>query len=223
LINGSDAGKKKFAGNTMMMVFEEEEEYTERRPNLNPEFYALLENTYGQRPTPEQILYYVYAVLYAPAYRQTYAEFLKSDFPRIPFTKDVELFQEMAALGQQITELHLMESDQLHQPIAKFQGKGSNVIAKAKKVGRNYKPDEQRVYINKDGQYFEGIPKEVWEYQIGGYQVLDKWLYDRRERHLTNEEIQHYCRVVTALKHTIDLQQQIDEIYPGVEEETVTW
>jgi predicted helicase len=198
-------------------------EYTDRRPNLNPEFYALLENTYGQRPTPEQILYYVYAVLYAPAYRQTYAEFLKSDFPRIPFTKDYELFQEMAALGHQITELHLMESDQLNKPIAKFQGKGSNVIAKAKKVGRNYQPEEQRVYINKDGQYFEGIPQEVWEYQIGGYQVLDKWLYDRRERHLTNEEIQHYCRVVTALKHTIDLQQQIDEIHPGVEEETITW
>jgi len=208
---------------TIMMVFEEGEEYTERQPNINKEFYNLLEHTYGTRPTPEQILYYIYAVLYAPAYRQTYAEFLKSDFPRIPFTTNYDLFCEMSALGEQITGLHLMKSDKLNNPIAKFQGQGNNVIAKAKKVGRNYQPEEQRVYINKERQYFEGIPEEVWEYQVGGYQVMDKWLYDRRERKLSNEEIQHYCRVTTALYHTIELQKEIDEIYPGVEQEVIEW
>lgn len=243
-------GNNKKGGGTMMMVFEDDVEYTEQRANVNKEFYALLENTYreqardtrqtapsyakaledelsgqtGKRiPTPEQILYYTYAVLYAPTYRQTYAEFLKSDFPRVPFTKDYELFKELAGLGEELTSLHLMKSDKLNDPIVKFQGEGPNTIAKSKKVGRNYKPDEERVYINKDEQYFEGIPEEIWEYQVGGYQVLDKWLYDRRERKLSNDEIQHYCRVATALYHTIELQKKIDEVYPGVEENVVEW
>lgn len=250
--NGNGNGKNKRGGGTVMMVFEEGTEYTARRPNINKEFYALLEKTYrGQdvqkkaasksgdsstssphngdsaqsdnlwRPTPEQILYYTYAVLYAPAYRQKYAEFLKSDFPRVPFTKDYMLFNNLAELGKELTELHLMKSDKLNDPIAKFQGKGPFKIGKAKKVGRNYQPEEERVYINKDGQYFEGIPSEVWEYQIGGYQVLDKWLYDRRERKLSNEEIQHYCKVATALYHTIALQKQIDELYAGMEEDVI--
>lgn len=235
--NGNSKG-----GGTMIMVFEEDVEYTERRPNINKEFYALLEHIYSQQtrpttpsgqtsknsgqtdertPTPEQILCYTYAVLYAPAYRQTYAEFLKSDFPRVPFTKDYELFKDLAELGEELTELHLMKSEKLNDPIAKFQGSGSNVIAKSKKVGRDYRPEEERVYINEDGQYFEGIPEEVWEYQVGGYQVLDKWLYDRRERKLSNEEIQHYCKVATALAHTIELQKEIDELYAGVEEDVV--
>ncbi len=240
-----NAKKRKKGGGTMMMVFEEGEEYADRRPNINKEFYALLENVYRQKhsfddsessdesegrsqtgeriPTPEQILYYTYAVLYAPAYRQTYAEFLKSDFPRVPFTKDYELFCDLAEFGEELTNLHLMKSEKLNDPIAKFQGEGNNVIAKSKKVGRNYVADEERVYINKEKQYFEGIPEEVWEYQIGGYQVLDKWLYDRRERHLSNEEIQHYCRVATALYHTIELQKEIDELYAGVEEDVVEW
>lgn len=244
-------------GGTMMMLFEEGEEYSDRRPNINKEFYALLENTYrdqsrlptsarlsnerdgaqktgtrqptasgqpsGRIPTPEQILYYTYAVLYAPAYRQTYAEFLKSDFPRVPFTKDFELFSDLAELGEELTNLHLMKSEKLDDPIAKFQGEGDNAIGKSKKVGRNYVPGEERVYINEEMQYFEGIPEEAWEYQIGGYQVLDKWLYDRRERRLSNDEIQHYCRAATALHHTIELQKEIDELYAGVEEDVVEW
>ena len=219
--NDNNSGRS--SGSTMMMVFEQDAEYSTRQPNINKEFYALLENTYGTRPTPEQILHYVYAVLYAPAYRETYAEFLKSDFPRVPFTKDYNLFTQLAELGEELTALHLMKSDKLNDPVAKFEGEGNNVIAKSKKVGRDYRPDEERVYINEDDQYFEGISEEVWEYQVGGYQVLDKWLYDRRERRLSNEEIQHYCRVVTALSHTIDVQQRIDEVYPAVEKDVVVW
>jgi predicted helicase len=218
-----EENSNKKGGGTMMMVFEEGEDYEERRANINKKFYNLLETTYGNRPTPEQILFYTYAVLYAPAYRQTYAEFLKSDFPRVAFTKNYELFSELADLGEELTNLHLMKSEKLHNPIAKFQGEGNNVLGKSKKVGRNYKPEEERVYINDDMQYFEGIPEEVWEYQIGGYQVLDKWLYDRRERKLSNEEIQHYCQVVTALSLTIELQKEIDELYAGVEDEVIQW
>lgn len=207
--------------NTLMMIFENDAEYSDRQPNINKEIYNLITSKYGKQPTPEQILYYVYAVLYSPAYRQKYAEFLKSDFPRIPFTTDYELFIALGELGEELTQLHLMKSKKLNDPIAKFQGEGDNTVHKSKSVGRNYQSDEERVYINKDGQYFEGIPQEIWEYQVGGYHVLDKYLYDRRDRRLTNEEIQHYCRVATALYHTIELQKEIDEIYPGVEEDII--
>ncbi|MDR8394073.1 N-6 DNA methylase [Aliifodinibius sp. S!AR15-10] len=219
----TDTNGEQKDGNTMALVFEDDVKYTERRPNLNKEFYKLLEHNYGERPAPEQVLYYNYGVLYASAYRQTYAEFLKSDFPRIPFTTDYELFRDLASLGEQLGSLHLMKSDKLNTPIAKFEGEGSKVVAKEKRIGRNYQPEEARVYINKDGQYFEGISEEVWNYQVGGYQVLDKYLYDRRERKLTNDEIQHYCKVATAIYHTIELQKEIDEVYAGVEEDIIEW
>lgn len=219
--NKNNNANGKDGSGTMMMVFEGREEYKTRQPNVNKDFYNLLENIYGKRPTPEQILYYTYAVLYAPAYRQKYAEFLKSDFPRVPFTQNFGLFNELAELGKDLVNLHLMKADKLNKPFAKFQGKGNFVVAKSKKVGRNYQSSEERVYINKEGQYFEGISPEVWEYKIGGYQVLDKWLYERRERKIGNEAIQHYCKMVTALSYTIELQKQIDDLYAGVEEDTV--
>jgi len=220
---GADNHGNSGNANTMMMVFEQDADYTARKPNINQELYHLLEQSYGERPTPEEILYYTYALLYAPAYRQTYAEFLKSDFPRVPFTKDYELFSGVSKLGEELAGLHLMKSEKLNNPMVKFRGEGSGAVHKSKKIGRNYQPDEERVYINKDSQYFDGIPLEVWAYQIGGYQVLDKWLYDRRDRRLSNIEIQHYCRVATALYSTIQLQKEIDEIYPAVEKGVITW
>jgi predicted helicase len=223
LFNEKLNSNRKDSDGTISMVFETELDTNEGTPNINKELYKLFEHSYKNRPFPEQILNYIYAVLNAPTYRQTYAEFLKSDFPRIPFTTDYELFKEMASLGEKLGRLHLMKSDKLNTPIAKFEGEGSKVVAKKKKIGRNYKPEEERVYINKDGQYFDGIPEEVWNYQVGGYQVLDKYLYDRRERELTNDEIQHFCKVATALHHTIEIQQEIDEVYAGVEEDIIEW
>ena len=96
---------------------------------------------------------------------------------------------------------YLMKPDELNDPIAKFQGSGSNLVEK-----RKYKDGEERVYINKT-QYFERIEKEVWEYQIGGYQVLDKWLKDKKGRVLSLEDIKHYCRVVTVIRKTIETHQ----------------
>lgn len=77
-----------------------------------------------------------------------------------------------------------------------------------------------RIHINKT-RYFENIPKDVWEYQIGGYQVCKKWLKDRKGRELSLEDIKHYCKVLTALQQTIEIQKSIDEIYPEVEQETI--
>ena len=192
-------------------------EPSERRPNLNSDLVAALAKAYGQEPSPEEIFRYVYAVLYAPSYREKYAEFLRLDFPRIPFTSDPELFKNMAELGERLVALHLLRSPELDPPLARFRGEGDGKVIVSRKKGLRYDAAQERVYINPT-QYFEGIPPEVWAYPISGYQVCHKWLKDRKDRILTLDEIRTYCRITTALSKTIEIQKETDEIYPAVEE-----
>jgi hypothetical protein len=110
-------------------------------------------------------------------------------------------------------ELHLLRAKEIDPPIAKFQVNGDNKVEKIK-YGQG------RVYIN-NAQHFEGVTPEIWKYQIGGYQVCDKWLKDRKGRILSLDEIRHYCRVVTAIKNTIEIQKEIDNLYPEIEKETI--
>ncbi len=194
-----------------IMLFEPATPYTVKKPNIANPIIQKLSSTYGKQPTPEDIFYYIYAVLYSNIYRSKYAEFLKIDFPRIPFTKDYSLFIEIGKHGKRLVDFHLLKANELNKPIAKFQGSGDNRMKKQK-----YDSETKRVYIN-DNQYFEGIEKEVWKYQIGGYQVLDKWLKDRKDRVLSLDEIKHYCRVVTTIQKTIEIQKAIDDIYLEVE------
>lgn len=186
-----------------------------RKPNLNPKVLQTLSETYKTKLSPEEIFYYIYATLHSNTYRTKYAEFLKIDFPRVPFTSNYDLFIKMGKYGERLVDLHLLKATELSNPIAKFQGSGDYRMDKQK-----YNEDERRVYINKD-QYFEGIDKAVWEYQIGGYQVLDKWLKDRKGGTLSLDDIKHYCKVVTALKKTIEIQEDIDGLYPNIEKEVV--
>ncbi|MGC9530440.1 MAG: type ISP restriction/modification enzyme, partial [Candidatus Bipolaricaulaceae bacterium] len=195
-------------------------EPSERQPNLNPKLVAALAAAYGREPSPEEVFHYVYAVLYAPTYREKYAEFLRMDFPRIPFTADAELFRQLAALGERLVALHLLKSAELDPPMARFQGEGDGKVIVSGKQGLRYEAGERRVYINPN-QYFEGVPPEVWAYQIGGYQVCHKWLKDRKDRRLSLDEIRTYCRITTALAKTIEIQTAIDELYPAVEAKTV--
>ena len=189
-----------------------------KEPNINSKLFTVLDMSYKKKPNAEEIFHYIYAVLYSNIYRGKYSD-LKIDFPRIPFTKDYKLFIRMAGFGKRLADLHLLNSSQLDPPIARFQGKGNYNV---KKVGYQ----KERVYINND-QYFEGIKREVWEYQIGGYQVCDRWLKDRKEkkgrvgRPLSLDGIKQYCRIVTSLQKTIEIQKLIDEIYPEVEKETI--
>ncbi len=181
-----------------------------KEPNISAAIFEKLESVYRQKPTPEDILYYIYGVFYSNIYRETYAEFLKIDFPRVPFTADYRLFKKIGALGKQLADLHLLKTQALDPPIAKYQGSGTN--NRIEKI--TYKEDKERVYINKD-KYFEGVAPEVWNYHIGGYQVLHKYLKDRKGRKM--EEAPRYCRIITALNKTIEIQKQIDEIYPEIE------
>lgn len=192
-------------------LFSQLETDTERQPNLDPQLVAALTDAYGAAPSPEDIFYYIYAVLYAPAYRTKYTEFLRIDFPRVPFTADHDLFKKLAALGERLTALHLLKSKDLDKPIARFQGAGDNIIVKPV-----YDEATGSVHIN-DTQYFAPISADLWNYHVGGYQVLHKWLKDRKGRILSTDDIIHYCRVATALAKTIELQIEIDRLYPQVE------
>jgi len=189
---------------------------SEKVTNLNLTLLTTVRKAHGDRPTPEVSFYYIYATIYSNVYREKYAEFLRIDFPRIPFTSDHELFEKLAALGKRLVDLHLLRSDELDPPIAKFEGDGDGIVQTGKN-GLRYEPEKQRIFMNKT-QYFEGVPPQVWECQIGGYQVCHKWLKDRKGRRLSLDEIKTYCQIVTALAKTIEIQAAIDEFYPMVEE-----
>lgn len=198
-------------------LFSHRKESKEKKPNISFELFNALSKTYHKESSPEEVFHYIYAVLYSNIYRTKYAEFLKIDFPRIPFTKDYKLFCKMAEYGQRLVELHLLKSTELDLPTAKFQGKGGNKVQKLK-----YDEEKERLYINQD-QYFTGITKEIWQYQIGGYQVCNKWLKDRKTRTLSLDDIKHYCKTATSLQKTIEIQQEIDDTYSEVEKDTVAF
>lgn len=209
----SNPGKRH--SDKIVMLFEPKADYGSRKPNLSPALIEQLTKSHKKTPTPEQILFYIYAVLYSNIYRTKYTAFLKTDFPRIPFTKSYKIFSKMAKHGKRLVALHLLKSTELDPPVAKFQGKGDKKVEKVR-----YEKD--CIYVNKD-QYFERIKQEIWEYQIGGYQVCEKWLKDRTGRPLSLDDIKHYCNIVTALKKTMEIQREIDEIYPEVEKTTVSF
>jgi len=199
-----------------MMMFEPEVKYQTRQPNIKPELFEELKKNYKKEVTPEEIFYYIYAVFYSKTYRTKYAEFLKRDFPRIPFTKNYKLFIQVGKIGKQLADLHLLKpaspsggSKELDKTKINLSQKGSNKVERMKY-------EDGKVWINKE-QFFDGVKEEVWQYQIGGYQVCEKWLKDRKERTLTLEEIQTYCKIVTALSKTIELQNEIDKYFESVE------
>jgi predicted helicase len=183
----------------------------ERVPNLAPKLIEALKSAFKKEPSPEQIFHYIYALLYSNAYRKKYADFLKTDFPRVPFTKDHRLFCKLAEKGEELVELHLLKSKKLSKPIAKCEGPGELRVEKV-----TYDRNKARVHINPE-KWFTGIPPEVWEYHIGGYQVAEKWLKDRKGRTLSSEEVSHYAKVITAVAETMTIQASLDDVFEGVE------
>jgi len=164
---------------------------------------------------PEDVFHYIYAVFHSPEYRRRYAEFLKIDFPRVPMPKSKTLFRKLCKVGDEMAKLHLMEApileDEKKRP--RFPVEGNSLVEKGypKYVAHADRPQKGKVYINKD-QYFEGVTPDVWKFHIGGYQVCEKWLKDRRQRTLSYEDINHYQSIVVALGETIQLMKEIDKI-----------
>ncbi|MEY2832749.1 MAG: hypothetical protein RLZZ574_2007 [Cyanobacteriota bacterium] len=182
----------------------------ERCPNLSQNFLNEISEKLGYTPTPEAIFYYIYAILHSPTYRDRYAEFLKIDFPRIPLTSNDKLFRQLADYGEQLVQLHLMTSPKLDNLITEFVEESDRTVAPGHPKYQN-----GAVQINKNGDKFTGVPEEVWNFYVGGYQVCHKWLKDRKDRTLSDEDILHYQKIVVSLKETIELMTKIDEAIPG--------
>jgi predicted helicase len=188
---------------------------TERTPNLNTKTIKQLANKLALTFTieketakdtfaPIDILDYIYAVLHSPTYREKYKEFLKIDFPRVPYPKDKNTFWQLVKLGGELRQVHLLESPVVDKPISKYPETGTNIVGKPKY-------ENGKVMIN-ETQYFEDVPEVAWNFYIGGYQPAQKWLKDRKDRELQIDDIRHYMRIVVALSETDRLMKEIDKI-----------
>jgi len=197
--------------NTQKSLYEKQE----RTPNLNKEIVEKIAEDLGwefinektnMKSTfaPIDLLDYIYAVLHNPTYREKYNEFLKIDFPRVPYPKDAKTFWQLVKLGGELRQIHLLESAAVNKPITKFSVDGDNLVGKIKY-------EKEKVWIN-DKQYFDKVPQTVWEFFIGGYQPAQKWLKDRKERTLSFDDIEHYQKIIVALSETDKLMKEIDEI-----------
>ncbi|MFN5953712.1 MAG: type ISP restriction/modification enzyme [Dolichospermum sp.] len=188
----------------------------ERKPNLSPEFITQFSQkldlefisdgkgdknkTFG----PEDIFNYIYAIFHAPIYRQRYAEFLKIDFPRVPLTANAALFWELVIKGDKLVKYHLMK--ETGTEISTYPIPGSDLVEQVK-----YHENHQQIWINAE-QYFDQVPQQIWNFYIGGYQVCQKWLKDRKGRQLNFDDISHYQNIISIISETIKIMEHIDQI-----------
>ncbi|KAA6348447.1 hypothetical protein EZS27_004139, partial [termite gut metagenome] len=184
-----------------------------REPNLNIHIVNEIAQRIGLQYTEEKestentfapidILDYIYAVLHSPAYREQYKEFLKIDFPRVPYPQDAAQFRALAVFGAKLRQLHLLEGVEPLKDMATYPKEGSNEVERL-----NYA--DGKLWIN-NVQYFEYVPHEVWEFYIGGYQPAQKWLKDRKGRQLGYEDIRHYQKMIRALWETSEIQKELN-------------
>jgi len=160
--------------------------------------------------TPEDVFAYAYAIFHSPTYRARYSEFLKIDFPRLPLTTDLELFRKLCTLGSELVALHLLEGVEVPRDW-NLKTDGSTLYDIAEVAAGFPKYQEGKVFINKTA-WLDGVEEEVWNFHIGGYQVCHKWLKDRKGRTLSAEDIAHYGKITVALRETIRLMAEIDQV-----------
>ena len=188
----------------------------QRTPNLSPEFITqfsqnldlefIFDGKGDQKQTfgPEDIFNYIYAIFHSPIYRQRYAEFLKIDFPRVPLTSNAALFWELVDKGDKLVQLHLMKITVTE--ISTYPVDGSNIVEQVK-----YNENNQQIWINSE-QYFDQVPTQIWNFYIGGYQVCQKWLKDRKGRELNFDDLTHYQNIISIISETIKIMQDVDKI-----------
>lgn len=183
-----------------------------RKPNLDEKIWRKIDKCTKHKTTPEQVFDYIYGVLHTPSYREKYKEFLKIDFPRIPYPENKEEFERIASIGNKLRKLHLME--EIPPQATSFDIEGDNAVSEIRfereipdQVGDdNY----GKVFINKT-QYFGNVPELAWNFYIGGYQPAQKWLKDRKNRTLTYDDISHYRKIIAILIETHKLMLELDK------------
>lgn len=187
-----------------LYLYEENFGKTEKRPNFNVEVYDKIAAAVKCKPSPEDVFDYIYAVLHTPEYRSKYKEFLKVDFPRIPYPKSAAVFDRLVAFGGELRNAHLLKDKHSQfEKVAAFAVEGENVV-------EGVRFDEGRVYIN-GSQYFGNVSEDIFNIYIGGYQPAQKWLKDRKGRALTNDDCDHYQSIILALIKTRDVMAELSK------------
>jgi len=198
-------------------------------PNFEPAAIADIEGKlrakFTPRPskdktfTPEELLGYIYALLYSETFRQRYNQFLKQDFPKIPVTSDFQLFKRLATCGLRLVQLHTMRATDLSIDSVSYPVPGDHLVARRYPWFTDSDPasgkplPEPRVYLN-EKQYFQNVPGPAWEFEIGSYQPCEKWLKDRKNRKLSFDELNTYRALVVSVQETMQLMDKIDDIIP---------
>ena len=196
---------------------------TERSLNFKPTFLTALSEALGlpqsapfnlpEGVSPEEVLAYIYAILYSPKYRERYYDFLKYGFPRIPLPQDIDQFRTLAALGQRLIDSHLLRdispadvtpTGTRVPAVHRFEGEGDGVVGQVRY-------SDGQIWINPT-QYFTDVPLAVWEYEIGAYQVCEKWLKDRRGEVLSHAEVRQYRAILVAVAETLRVMAEIDGV-----------
>jgi len=186
----------------------------ERMPNLNLEIVKQIADKINLKFIPEKIesddkfapidiLDYIYAVLYSPSYREKYKEFLKIDFPKVPYPENAEIFWKFVKHGRDLRRVHLLENQIVDNLITSYPMDGNNIVDKVKY-------ENSKVFIN-EIQYFDKVPEIVWNLYIGGYQPAQKWLKDRKDRKLSVDDIMHYQKIIVVLNETHKIMNEIDK------------
>ncbi len=181
-----------------------------KRSNLKPEFEQILEKQYGKTDLTEVIFHYIYALLYCHTYRECFAGQLQTDYPKIPFTTDYELFKAVSVLGKSLVELHLLTSKELNTPTVKFNGKGDNNVTSIE-----FKETEELLYIN-ETQYFSGINSTMWEWEVGKNKPIQRWMKNAKDKTLGLAETIEFSKICTAISLTFEKQTEIDGLYADV-------
>ncbi|MBN1471927.1 MAG: N-6 DNA methylase [Syntrophaceae bacterium] len=181
-----------------------------KKSNIKPEFEQTIEKQYKKKDLTESIFYYIYALLYCPKYRESFAEQLQIDYPKIPFTADFKLFRTLSDIGKKLVELHLLTAKELSTPLIKFNGKGKSKVSEI-----DFKEIDEQLYIN-ETQFFSGISKAMWEWEVGKNKPIQRWIKNSKDKELGLNESIEFGKICSAIKLTFDKQAEVDEHYEDI-------
>ena len=216
-LGGKNTGSETYHAPLYLYIEDElQDEHVEKIPNFTTGFTNYLSNKPYYDATPEEILGYIYAILYTPKYRNRYYEYLKIDYPKIPFTDDIQKFKKLSQIGIELIDLHLLKTMPNDENIIlDFINKDiehDEISFTIKKLPSKQRYRDETIYLN-DDLCVRGVANEVWEYTIGGYQVIDKWLKYRVDYKCSQDELQHILNMCNIIKKTIEIQNILNEEY----------
>ncbi|MFX0066413.1 MAG: type ISP restriction/modification enzyme, partial [Candidatus Hermodarchaeota archaeon] len=194
------------SSNFPLYIYQNGHSNQERIPNFSKEFLERLQSKLGSIPRPKDIFFYIYAILHSPTYRRRYKEFLRVNYPRIPLTSKLRLFESLSELGCELVLLHTMESPKQENTVIYLRGEGDNVVETIRKI--SFK--NERLKINKS-QFFEKINEKVYNYHTGGYQLIKKWLKDRKGNELTEQEVVNLNKMIISISKSLEIMDEIDK------------